>query len=119
MLPAETPSIDQLGLPPVCVDLLSQLRGLVLVTGATGSGKSTTLAAMVDHLNATNSIRIITLEDPIEFMHLNKRSMIIQREIGGDTNSFSESLRRALRQDPDVIMVDSLVKTRFEEVPEI
>ena len=66
------------------------------------------MAAMVDHLNATNSIRIITLEDPIEFMHLNKRSMIIQREIGGDTNSFSESLRRALRQDPDVIMVGEL-----------
>ena len=108
VLPPEIPSVDQLGLPPVCVELLGQLRGLVLVTGATGSGKSTTLAAMVDHLNANNSIRIITLEDPIEFLHLNKRSMIIQREIGGDTHSFSESLRRALRQDPDVIMVGEL-----------
>ena len=108
VLPPEIPSPEELGLPPVCVDLVNQLQGLVLVTGPTGSGKSTTLAAMVDHINKTNSCRIITLEDPIEFLHQNKRSMIIQREMGGDTHSFRESLRRVLRQDPDVIMVGEL-----------
>ena len=108
ILPGDIPNAQALGLPPVCLDLVSQLKGLVLVTGATGSGKSTTLAAMIDHLNETTSCRIITLEDPIEFLHENKRSMIIQREVGEDTHSFSGSLRRALRQDPDVIMVGEL-----------
>jgi twitching motility protein PilT len=98
------PSAAQLGLPDVCLELVGQRRGLVLVAGATGSGKSTTLAAMINHLNETASCRIITLEDPIEYVHQNKRSMIIQREIGGDTHSFNESLRRALRQDLDVII---------------
>ena len=108
ILPAEIPSAEELGLPPACLDLVSQRRGLVLVTGPTGSGKSTTLASLINHLNETASCRIITLEDPLEFIHRNKRSMIIQREIGGDTHSFRESLRRALRQDPDVIMVGEL-----------
>jgi twitching motility protein PilT len=108
ILPAEIPSAQQLGLPPSCLEFVKQLRGLVLVTGPTGSGKSTTVAAMLNHINETTSCRVITLEDPIEFMHPNKRSMIIQREIGGDTHSFSESLRRALRQDPDVIMVGEM-----------
>ena len=90
------------------MELVNQVRGLVLVTGLTGSGKSTTLAAMINHLNETKSCRSITLEDPIEFLHRNKRCMIIQREIGGDTHSFSESLRRALRQDPDVIMIGEM-----------
>ena len=108
VLPPEIPSSEQLGLPPICMSLVDQMRGLVLVTGPTGSGKSTTLAAMVNHLNETASCRIITLEDPIEFVHQNKKSMIIQREVGSDTFSFSESLRRALRQDPDVIMVGEL-----------
>ena len=87
ILPGDIPNAQALGLPPVCLDLVSQLKGLVLVTGATGSGKSTTLAAMIDHLNETTSCRIITLEDPIEFLHENKRSMIIQREVGEDTHS--------------------------------
>ena len=108
VLPPEIPTVDQLGLPPVCATLVDHMRGLVLVTGPTGSGKSTTLAAMINHLNETTSCRIITLEDPIEFVHQNKKSMIIQREVGSDTSSFSESLRRALRQDPDVIMVGEL-----------
>ena len=108
VLPPEIPSPEELGLPPACLGLVKQLQGLVLVTGPTGSGKSTTLATMVNHINKTNSCRIITLEDPIEFLHQNKRSMIIQREMGGDTHSFRESLRRVLRQDPDVIMVGEL-----------
>ncbi len=108
VLAAEIPTADQLGLPPICLSLVDKLRGLVLVTGATGSGKSTTLAAMINHINENISCRIITLEDPIEFVYPNKKSMIIQREVGGDTFSFSESLRRALRQDPDVIMVGEL-----------
>ena len=108
ILPSEIPTPEELGLPQVCINLVNQLRGLVLVTGSTGSGKSTTLAAMVNHINETISCRIITLEDPIEFLHRNKRSMVIQREIGTDTGSFSEALRRALRQDPDVIMVGEM-----------
>ena len=108
ILPPEIPSADELGLPSICLDLVSRLQGLVLVTGSTGSGKSTTLAAMINYLNESASCRIITLEDPIEYIHQNKRSMIIQRELGGDTHSFSEALRRALRQDPDVIMVGEL-----------
>ena len=108
VLPAEIPSVEQLGLPKVCTDVIQQLRGLVLVTGSTGSGKTTTLAALVNHLNESKSCRIITLEDPIEYVHQNKRCMIIQREMGSDTDSFSEGLRRALRQDPDVIMVGEM-----------
>ena len=108
ILPPEIPGPEELGLPPACLDLVRQLRGLVLVTGPTGSGKSTTLAAMINDLNETTSCRIITLEDPIEFLHRNKKCMIIQQEIGGDTHSFGDSLRRALRQDPDVIMVGEM-----------
>ena len=108
ILPPEIPAAEELGLPPLCLELVNQLSGLVLIIGPTGSGKSTTLAAMINYLNETKSCRIITLEDPIEFLHRNKRCMIIQREIGGDTHSFSASLRRALRQDPDVIMVGEL-----------
>ena len=108
ILPAEIPTTQELGLPASGLDFVKQLRGLVLVTGPTGSGKSTTVAALLNHINETTSCRIITIEDPIEFVHPNKRSMIIQREIGGDTLSFAESLRRALRQDPDVIMVGEM-----------
>ena len=108
VLSAEIPNAKDLGLPPVCLELATQLHGLVLVTGVTGSGKSTTLAAMLNHINENQSCRIITLEDPIEFVHPNKKCMVIQREVGADTHSFSEALRRALPQDPDVIMVGEL-----------
>jgi len=99
------PSIDDLGLADVLKDISLTTRGLVLVTGATGSGKSTTLAAMVDHRNATTPGHIITIEDPIEFMHRHKKSIVTQREVGFDTLSFHEALRNTLRQAPDVILI--------------
>jgi twitching motility protein PilU len=99
------PSIDDLGLADVLKDISLTKRGLVLVTGATGSGKSTTLAAMVDHRNATTPGHIITIEDPIEFMHRHKKSIVTQREVGFDTLSFHEALRNTLRQAPDVILI--------------
>ena len=102
------PRLDDLGLPPVARDILSQENGLVLVTGPTGSGKSTTLAAMIDQVNQNKPAHIITIEDPIEFIHADKRSVISQREIGRDTVSFSSALRAALREDPDVILVGEL-----------
>ncbi len=108
VIPIQIPTFDQLGLPKVCKFLAERPRGLVLVTGPTGSGKSTTLAAMVDHINATRPLHIITMEDPIEFMHKNKRAYVNQREIGEDTHSFAAALRRVLRQDPDVILVGEL-----------
>ncbi len=101
-------SLAELGAPAIARDLALRPRGLVLVTGPTGSGKSTTLTAMVDIINETKPAHIITLEDPIEFQHTSKRSLVHQREIGGDTRSFSEALRRVLRQDPDVILVGEL-----------
>ncbi|MDE3096893.1 MAG: type IV pilus twitching motility protein PilT [Chloroflexota bacterium] len=101
-------TIEELGLPPIC-DRLTQLpRGLVLVTGPTGSGKSTTLASMIDRINEREARHIVTVEDPIEYVHSNKRSIIHQREVGADTTSFAEALRRVLRQDPDVILVGEM-----------
>ena len=108
VIPIEIPTLDQLGLPKVCTFLSERPRGLVLVTGPTGSGKSTTLAAMIDHINSTRPLHIMTLEDPIEFMHRNKMSYVNQREIGEDTHSFASALRRVLRQDPDVILVGEM-----------
>jgi twitching motility protein PilT len=108
VIPIRIPTIDELGLPKVCRYLAERPRGLVLVTGPTGSGKSTTLAAMVDHINATRPLHIITMEDPIEFMHRNKRSFVNQREVGEDTHSFAAALKRVLRQDPDVILVGEM-----------
>ena len=99
------PTIEQLGLPTVLKDISLTKRGLVLITGATGSGKSTTLAAMVDHRNSTTPGHIITIEDPIEFMHQHKKAIITQREVGFDTLSFHEALRHTLRQAPDVILI--------------
>ena len=107
-IPLTIPSLDDLHLPKVCRFLAERPRGLVLVTGPTGSGKSTTLAAMIDHINATRPVHIVTLEDPIEFMHRNKKAYVNQREIGADTRSFASALRRVLRQDPDVILVGEM-----------
>jgi twitching motility protein PilT len=108
VIPIQIPTIEQLGLPRVCRQLADRPRGLVLVTGPTGSGKSTTLAAMIDHINETRPVHIMTLEDPIEFMHRNKKAFINQREVGEDTRSFASALKRVLRQDPDVILVGEM-----------
>ncbi|OPJ56330.1 type IV pilus twitching motility protein PilT [Alkalithermobacter paradoxus] len=102
------PTIEDLGLPPVIKDLTKKQRGLILVTGPTGSGKSTTLAAMIDCINKERSGHILTLEDPIEYLHRHNKSIINQREIGTDTQSFANALRSALRQDPDVILVGEM-----------
>ena len=101
-------TIEDLGLPAVIRTLAEEQRGIVLLTGTTGSGKSTTLAAMVDHINSTRSRNIITLEDPIEYLHRDKRSIISQREVGADTESFARAMRRVLRQDPDVILIGEM-----------
>jgi twitching motility protein PilT len=108
VLPFEVPSIDQLELPPICKDLILQPRGLILVTGPTGVGKSTTMAAMIRHLNENRDCNIITIEDPIEYHHQNIKSIIAQRELGDDTDSFQSGLIRALRHDPDVIVVGEM-----------
>ncbi|HVA07780.1 MAG TPA: PilT/PilU family type 4a pilus ATPase [Acidimicrobiales bacterium] len=107
-IPHEIPTFDSLGIPESIRAFTELRRGLVLVTGPTGSGKSTTLAALVDIINRSKPLHIVTIEDPIEFLHTHKRSIIDQREIGEDTYSFSEALRRVLRQDPDVILVGEL-----------
>jgi twitching motility protein PilT len=107
-IPHRISTIDELSLPPVVRELAEEERGIVLLTGTTGSGKSTTLAAMIDHMNETMSKHIVTIEDPIEFVHADKRSVINQREVGMDTASFKRALRRVLRQDPDVILVGEM-----------
>ena len=107
-IPHEIPSFDTLGLPDAVRSFAELRRGLVLVTGPTGSGKSTTLASLIDIINRTKPLHIVTVEDPIEFLHDHKRSIVTQREIGEDTFSFAESLRRVLRQDPDVILVGEM-----------
>lgn len=108
VVPAAIPTFDQLNLPEVLKDLTKKPHGLILVTGPTGSGKSTTLAAMIDYINQHEHKHIVTLEDPIEYMHQHRMSIIHQREIGSDTKSFSAGLRAALRQDPDVILVGEM-----------
>ena len=108
IIPIEVPSLESLGLPAVVERILEIGRGLVLVTGATGSGKSTTLAAMIRRINETRTAHILTIEDPIEFLHRSQKSSISQREIGIDTRSFVMGLRSALRQDPDVILVGEM-----------
>jgi twitching motility protein PilT len=107
-IPHEIPEFETLGLPDSIRNLAELRRGLVLVTGPTGSGKSTSLASLVDIINRTKPLHIVTVEDPIEFLHDHKRSIVSQREVGSDTESFSEALRRVLRQDPDVILVGEL-----------
>jgi twitching motility protein PilT len=102
------PSLEDLGHPPILAELARKERGLVLVTGPTGSGKSTTLAAMMDQMNTERNAHIITLEDPIEYLHRHGKSMINQREIGHDTKSYANALRAALREDPDIILVGEM-----------
>jgi len=107
-IPFNVPNIDQLGLPAVCKQLAALERGLVLCVGAAGNGKSTTLAAMIDHINHSQARHVITVEDPIEYLHSDDRCSVCQRELGVDTESFASALRAALRQDPDVIQVGEI-----------
>jgi twitching motility protein PilT len=108
VIPDRIRNISELGMPPVIEKIADEHRGLILVTGTTGSGKSTTLAAMIDRMNATRNSHIVTVEDPIEFLHRDKKSFVTQREIDVDTRSFAEALRGALRQDPDIILVGEM-----------
>src|SRR3712207_4333516 len=108
VIPTRISTVDDLALPAVLKRIAAEERGLVLVTGTTGSGKSTTLAAMIDEINSTRTAHIMTVEDPIEYLHRDNRSIVNQREIGVDTHSFSHALRSALRQDPDVILVGEM-----------
>ena len=107
-IPVSIKSITELSLPPVIRELAEEERGIVLLTGTTGSGKSTTLAAMIDHINSTRAKHIVTLEDPIEYLHRDKMSIVNQREVGSDTKSFAQAMRRVLRQDPDVILIGEM-----------
>ncbi|HUZ14827.1 MAG TPA: PilT/PilU family type 4a pilus ATPase [Gaiellaceae bacterium] len=116
VISAIIPSFDELGMPPGVERLANEPRGLILVTGATGSGKTTTLAAVVDHINRTRRDHVLTIEDPIEIVHQEQRGVISQREVGLDTGSFGEGLRRALRQDPDVILIGELRDSETAQV---
>jgi len=107
-IPGDIPRLEKLHLPKIVQSLCDHHQGMILVTGSTGTGKSTTLAAMIDHLNATKSLNIISLEDPIEFVHRSKRSQVVQRELGTHLPSFAEGIRAALREDPDVILVGEM-----------
>src|ERR671931_1318737 len=107
-IPVNIKSIEELSLPPVIRQLAEEERGIILLTGTTGSGKSTTLAAMIEHINSTRSRHVVTLEDPIEYLHRDKLSIINQREVGVDTESFARAMRRVLLQDPDVILVGEM-----------
>ena len=106
--PSKILTFEELTLPTVLSKIAAEQRGLILVTGTTGSGKSTTLAAMIDYINTSRTANIVTIEDPIEFLHRDKKSIVNQREIGSDTFSFGDALRSALRQDPDVILVGEM-----------
>ena len=108
LIPSEMPKLEELGLPPVLLDFTRKPRGFVLVTGPTGSGKSTTLAAMIDRINRERHEHIMTIEDPIEFLHHHDNCIVNQRELGGDAHSFALALKAALRQDPDVILVGEM-----------
>lgn len=107
-LPPAIPTIDELGLPQICKDLITLPRGLIILTGPTGSGKSTTIAAMIQHLNTTERRYVVTIEDPVEYVHPSKKSAISQRELSADTLSFAAALKHVLRQDPDVILVGEM-----------
>jgi twitching motility protein PilT len=108
LVPNVIPDIDTLKIPEICKELILRPRGMLIISGPTGSGKSTTLAAMIDYLNRMESRRVVTIEDPIEYVYNSKKCSIIQRELGGDTHSFTDALRHVLRQDPDVILVGEM-----------
>ncbi|MFK8137450.1 MAG: type IV pilus twitching motility protein PilT [Bdellovibrionales bacterium] len=108
IIPEKIMTAGELGLPPQILDLTKEHKGLIVVTGPTGSGKSTTLAAMIDHINKTQSAHILTVEDPVEFVHQNQMSLVNQREVGNHTKSFSNALKAALREDPDIILVGEM-----------
>jgi len=108
VIPTQIPSLEELQLPKTVADMASEPRGLILLTGPTGSGKTTTQACMLDIINSTKKCHVITIEDPIEYLHKNKNCIIEQREVGGDTNSFNEALKHVLRQDPDVILIGEM-----------
>ena len=108
LLPPKIPTVDELELPDMCKQLISKHRGLIVVTGPTGSGKTTTLAAMINHLNTNESRHVVTIEDPIEYIQMSNKSAITQRQLGTDTHSFPEALKHVLRQDPDVILVGEM-----------
>lgn len=116
VIPTKIPEISTLGLPKIVYELTNKQRGLILVTGPTGSGKSTTLASMIDYINRNKKTHIITIEDPIEFLHSHSKSVINQREIGSDTKSYANALRAALREDPDIILIGEM---RDKETVEI
>jgi twitching motility protein PilT len=116
VIPDQVPGFDELHLPVGVARLADEQRGLVLVTGATGSGKTTTLAAMLDHINRTRHLHIVTIEDPIEIVHEDRGCIVSQREVGLDTDSFAQALRRVLRQDPDVILIGELRDTETAQV---
>jgi twitching motility protein PilT len=107
-IPTTVPDFDQLGLPPILAKISDEVRGLILVTGATGSGKSSSLASMIRYINSTRPVHIVTIEDPIEFLHEDIKATVNQREVGTDTESFNKALRASLRQDPDVILVGEI-----------
>ena len=107
-IPQKPPTLDELGFPPVLKEFCKRPRGLVLVTGPTGSGKSTTLAAMIEFINANDAVHVVTIEDPIEFLYHNQKAIIRQRELGADTHAFAAALKHVLRQDPDVILVGEM-----------
>ena len=107
-IPYQVMSFEELGLPPILADLCGKAKGLILITGPTGSGKSTTLAAMIDKINREQRLHIMTIEDPIEYVHVHQRSVINQREVGADTASFKHALKYALRQDPDVVLLGEM-----------
>ncbi len=108
LVPTAIPSLDELHLPPLLGELVFEPRGLLLVTGATGAGKSTTLAAMIDHVNHRETRKVVSIEDPVEYLHRDDRCLIYQREVGEDTHSFAHGLRHVLRQDPDIIMIGEI-----------
>ncbi len=116
VIPNKIPDWKELSLPPVLPKLAEEKRGMILVTGTTGSGKSTTLAAVINHINHTRTAHVVTIEDPIEFLFLNKKSSVVQREIGVDTTNFATALRAVLRQDPDVIMIGEMRDTETIDI---